>query len=119
MDLVRFFPHIFWVSNWAKDGQFPAGFRYKLLSVRDEKENKIELVTVMEEPGGIKTERDRITFSPLSAFERLAPGYVAKLEEAFGIKFERLDLTDIRSEADWEERCREEGFRNWEYSPPN
>jgi hypothetical protein len=117
-DFKRYFPHKFWVSNWKKDEEYPAGFRYKLLSVRDEQENRIELVTVMEEPGEIKTERDRSTIAPPEAFERLVPGYVAKLEETFGIEFALTDVSDIRDEENWKSVSEDEGFRPWKERPP-
>lgn len=116
LDFERFFPYKFWVSDWKKDEEYPAGFRYKLLSVRDEQENQIELVTVMEEPGEIKTERDRSTFPP-EAFEKFIPSYLAKLKETFGIEFALTDVSDIRSVEDWQGVSKGEGFRPWNKKP--
>lgn len=116
-DFASLFPHRFWVSNWSKDEEYPGGFRYKLLSVRDEKKDKIILVTVLEELDGCKTEMGRMVASPVSAFDPLIKEHVADMEKTFGIKFEESHLSYVRTEEEFDEVSHDEGWRDWEPGP--
>lgn len=103
IDFASLFPHVFWVSSWAADDQYPDGFRYKLLSVRPEPEGHIQLVVVLEQTDGSKHELSRLDISP-SAFCRTANTFVEGLSEAYGIAFTPIDLSSVVDQSEFERR---------------
>jgi hypothetical protein len=111
IDFRTRFPHKYWVSSWSKDEQYPQGFRYKLLSVRPEPDGLIELVVVLEEASGAKTEMKRLDVSP-SALDRTAATFTEGLGEEYDIEFTELDLTKVRTEREFERRVKEAGWNS-------
>ena len=111
IDFRTRFPHKYWVSSWSKDDQYPQGFRYKLLSVRPEPDGLIELVVVLEDASGAKTEMSRLDVSP-SALDRTAATFTDGLGEEYDIDFTELDLTMVRSEREFERRVKEAGWES-------
>jgi hypothetical protein len=109
IDFRKRFPHKYWVSSWSKDEQYPRGFRYKLLSVRPEPDGLIELVVVLEEASGAKSELKRLDVSP-SALDRTAATFTDGLSEEYKIDFTELDLTKVRSESEFERCVKEAGW---------
>ena len=109
IDFRTRFPHKYWVSSWAKDEQYPEGFRYKLLSVRPEPDGLIELVVVLEEASGVKSEMNRMDVSP-SALDRTAAIFTDGLAEEYKIEFTELDLTKVRTESEFERRVKAAGW---------
>ena len=101
IDFTARFPHKFWLSTWSDDDQYPEGFRYKLLSARPEPDGPIELVVLLEESSGDKSELTRVDVSP-SAFDRTAATFVDGLTEEYGIEFEEIDATGTRTLEDFE-----------------
>lgn len=95
------FPHKFWVSSWSNDDQYPDGFRYKLLSVRSEPDNQIELVLLLEEPSGDKSEMTRMDVAA-SAFDRTAATFIDGLADEYGLEFDEVDATHTRSLSEFE-----------------
>jgi hypothetical protein len=110
IDFITRFPHKYWVSSWSVDDQYPAGFRYKLLSVRPEPEGLIELVVLLEEKSGAKIEMSRLSVSP-SALDRTAATFTDGLAAEYKLQFSELDLTGVRSEADFERIVMAAGWR--------
>jgi hypothetical protein len=104
LDFVTLFPHKSWISNWSKDEHYPEGFRYKLMSVRNEASGQFEFVVVIEEPGERKTEMTRLTVAPESALERTARTFVKGLADDYHLEFEEQDFSGIRSEKEFERR---------------
>jgi hypothetical protein len=113
LDFVTRYPHKYWISNWAKDDAYPAGFRYKLLSVRAEPDDLIELMLVLEQPGGQKTVMKHLDVLP-SAFDRTAQTFVEGLAEAYGLDFELLDLSSVRASEEFERVVSEAGWHEFE-----
>ncbi len=113
MDFSQTFPHKYWISTWSKDESFPKGFRYKILTVHDEQEDMIEIVLALEEPGGLKNEMERMNVSP-SAADRTCAIFTDGLAEEHGIQFEELDLSEVRSEEEFERRVTEAGWYEWQ-----
>ena len=113
LDFVTHYPHKYWISNWAKDDAYPAGFRYKLLSVRPEPDDLIELMLVLEQPGGQKMVMKHLDVSP-SAFDRTAQTFVEGLSEAYGLDFELLDLSSVRTSEEFERVVSEAGWHEFE-----
>jgi hypothetical protein len=109
IDFKTRFPHKYWVSSWSKDEQYPQGFRYKLLSVRPEPDGLIELVVVLEEASGAKSEMKRLDVSP-SALDRTAATFTDGLSDAYKIEFTELDLTKVRNESEFERRVQAAGW---------
>jgi hypothetical protein len=108
-DFVNTFPHRFWVSNWASDEEYPSGYRYKILSVRPEPEGLIELVVLIEESSGAKTEMSRLRVSP-SLLDRAAERFVERIAGPHGLDFETIDLSDVRTEDEFERRIAQRGW---------
>ena len=111
-DFASRFPHKFWISSWAKDEQYPHGFRYKLLSVRPEPEGLIELVVLVEQFLGEKSEMTRLNISP-SAFNRTAATFTDGLAEEYNLNFEELDLSNVRTEQHFQEAVMAAGWQEW------
>jgi hypothetical protein len=96
IDFKESFPYKIWISTWSKDESYPIGFRYKLLSVRNESSEYVELVIVLEEPGGYKTEMKRMDIK-ISSFDDIAWGFVRGFEETYGIEFQVQDFSEIKT----------------------
>jgi hypothetical protein len=86
-----------------------SAFRYKLLSVRPEPDGLIELVVVLEEASGAKSEMKRLDVSP-SALDRTAAIFTDGLGEEYKIEFTQLDLTRVRTESEFERRVKAAGW---------
>ncbi len=112
VDFETRFPHHYWISTWATDEQYPKGFRYKILSVRPEPDGLFELVVVLEQRGGLKTEMENLSISP-SAFERTAKIFVDGLADSYGIKFEMLDTSSCRSAEEFDRVVTRAGWNEW------
>src|SRR5262245_38724075 len=102
IDFRDTFPHKFWISTWSKDDSYPMGFRYKLLSVRDNRSDYIELIIVLEEPGGYKTEMKRIDVK-ISTFDDVAWGFVRGFEETYGIEFQAQDFSEVKTKEEYDD----------------
>jgi hypothetical protein len=75
--------------------------KYKLLSVRPEPTGLIEMVLLLEEASGAKTEMKRLNVSP-SAFERTAAIFTDGLADEYNIEFTEMDLTRVGNESEFE-----------------
>lgn len=98
LDFTKRFPFKYWISDWAKDDTYPEGFRYKLLSVRDESEHMIEFVVVLQQLNGDKKLMKQMSIST-DAFERTANVFLEGLTGAYGLQFECLDFSTVRDAA--------------------
>jgi len=96
------FPHKFWISTWSKDDSYPMGFRYKLLSVRDNRSDYIELVVALEEHGGYKTEMKRMDVK-ISSFDDVAWGFVRGFEKTYGIEFQAQDFSEVKTKEEYDD----------------
>jgi hypothetical protein len=96
LDFARYFPHKFWISDWSEDDEYPEGFRYKVLGVRDEEEQAVELVLLLEERNGSKQEVHRALVK-VAAADGYARVFVDGLEEEHGLDFEEQDFTAVRT----------------------
>ena len=95
-DFLRFFPQKFWVSNSATDKIYPAGYCYKILSVRDENESKAELVLIRSQRDGTKETLHRAIVS-LGELDEAASIFSVGLAKKFGLDFEEQDFTAVRT----------------------
>jgi hypothetical protein len=111
IDFDIWFPHKFWVSDWVADDAYPDGFRYKILSVRNEKESYVNLVLIMQQRNGEKIERTNIDIN-LSGFDGYVNSFIPGLEETFGIDFQEFDMTAIRDDTAYEEFCHQNGWES-------
>lgn len=109
LDFVRFFPHKFWVSTWGTDLSYPDGFRYKLLTVRDETERRVELVLLLEQRDGDKLEMHRATID-MRQVDGYAGAFWKGLEEEHGVSFEEQDFTAARSIIEFDEAVAAHGW---------
>ena len=112
-DFQTTFPHKFWISSWNRDHSYPAGFRYKLLSARREPAGPIELVVILEQPGGFKTEMKRYDVER-EAFDRVAQTFVDGLAVSHAVDFEVVDLSWVLDPREFEEAAQAAGWYEWE-----
>jgi len=110
LDFRRFFPHKCWVSDWGKDPTYPDGFRYKILSVRDEKKREVELVILLEQDDGTKEEMHRVKLKPVKFVDKYARTLVDGLEKEDGIEFEEQDLSRVRKEEEFDRAIAKYGW---------
>lgn len=101
IDFARHFPHKFWISDWSEDDTYPDGFRYKLLGVRDEKKQVVELVLLLEEKCGDKQEMHRAQVK-LPAADGYARVFVDGLQEEHDLDFEEQDFTAVLTTEEFE-----------------
>jgi hypothetical protein len=108
-DYERWFPHIFWVSQWTSDDSIPDGYCYKLLSVRDESAGRVELVVLLTERNGDKNEMHRFSI-PTEQARSAARDWAAGLTKRFGLDFEEQDYSAIRTREDLNAATRKFGW---------
>jgi hypothetical protein len=108
-DFSRWFPHAFWVSEWKEDQSYPDGYRYKVLSVRDVVDDRAEVVVVLEERNGNKTEMARVA-GPLTGVRGMATHFTDGLGRRFGLIFEEQDFSAIRDEDEFYVKAKECGW---------
>lgn len=111
LDFERTFPHVFWTSNWGNDAEFPSGFRYKVFSRRHAPAGDLEVVLLQEARNGRKTEMQRWSVPP-DKFDA-SDEMIRMLEQDFSVKFDRVDMSAVRSFDEFEARSRQIG---WEVS---
>jgi hypothetical protein len=114
-DFTRWFPHVFWVSDWKEDESYPGGYRYKVLSVRDVIDQRVEVVVVLEERNGPKTEMARVS-GPLSGVRGMAIHFTDGLAGRFGLTFQEQDFSTVRDEEAFDANAKEYG---WTLSGPS
>jgi hypothetical protein len=73
----------------------------------------IHMVLVLEEPGGIKTEMESLQMSP-SAADRTCAIFTDGLRDEHGITFGELDLSEVRSADEFEQKVTKAGWYEWE-----
>jgi hypothetical protein len=95
-DYDRWFPHIFWVSQWASDDSYPNGYCYKLLSARDELSGCVEFAVILAERNGDKQELTRFSI-PLAEARGAAQLWIDGLSKRFNLNFEEQDYSSIRT----------------------
>ncbi len=103
LDFERTFPHVFWTSGWNADG-----FRYKVLSVRHEPGGALDFVLLQEARDGSKTELLRWS-GPADKIDAIADT-IELFEEKFAVRFDRVDMSAIRTFEEFETRSREIGW---------
>jgi hypothetical protein len=101
LDFTRFFPYKFWISDWGADSTYPDGFRYKLLSARDEKDGTIEVVLLLQAKCGAKQEMHGAEVK-LDGFDEYVGVFVDGLVSEYGIEFEEQDFSRVRSAEEFE-----------------
>lgn len=111
LDFERTFPHVFWTSGWGRDDEFPDGFRYKVFSIRHAPTGDFEVVLLHEGRDGRKTEMQRWSVPP-EKFDA-SDVMIQMLEQDLSIKFDRVDMSAVRTFDEFEARSRQIG---WEVS---
>ena len=114
LDFERVFPHKFWISTWARDESYPKGFRYKLLSARHEPGGPIELVILLEEPDGSKTEVKRYDVDR-EELDQVARTFTEGFTESYSVQFELHDFSSITEPGEFERAAEQAG---WHSSTP-
>jgi hypothetical protein len=110
-DFKHTYPHVLWSSGWGQDSEFPEGFRYKVFSVRLEPSGEFDVVLIQELKDGSK--KEMLRWSVPSDKVDPSADVIQKLEEQFGVTFERVDMSNVRTCEEFEARARQVG---WEVS---
>ena len=113
IDFETSFPGMFWISNWSKDESYPNGYRYKLLSSVSEIQQFAELVVVIEEPDGNKTEMSRMDLK-LPILKSVGDDFVKELSEEYNLDFEFQDLTEATTPQIFESKITKLGWSDFE-----
>jgi hypothetical protein len=115
VDFVEVFPHKFWISSWSSDSQYPAGFRYKLMSARREPDNVVHFLIVLEQRSGDKEVLSSLDINA-PVFDRVAAEFVDGLAAKHGLDFEEQDFSSCRTLADFDKEVARRGWTSTE--PP-
>jgi hypothetical protein len=110
LDFVRFFPHKFWISSWSEDEAYPDGFRYKVLSARDETVKTVEFVLLLQARDGTKQEMHRAAVG-VDGADRYIRVFVEGRESEYGIDFEEQDFSEVRLPKEFETLVAERGWQ--------
>jgi hypothetical protein len=113
IDFRAVFPYLAWLSTEGHDDKYPDGFRDKLLSVRSADSQTVEFALIRELSDGTKTVALHAR-GPLSPFGETATALVNDFSRRYAIRFERIDLTDVRDLETF--RARAAGL-GWDVSP--
>jgi hypothetical protein len=114
-DFNRWFPQVFWVSDWKEDRSYPDGYRYKVLSVRDAEAERAEVVVVLEERSGHKVEMSRVA-GPLADVRTMGSHFTEGLAIRFGLVFEEQDFSSANSQDAFDALAKQHG---WAMSEPS
>ena len=109
IDFERYFPHLTAVSEETRDREFPQGVQYKFLSVRDEQKNVIVLAMTRRE-GPDRIVRLFLAEGPVANSETTFKDTVAKFSGRIGMKFEIIDLREVRSVAEFQTHTSQLGW---------
>ena len=104
IDFERYFPHFVATSEETRDQSFPQGVQFKLISVRDEKEQLV-WVTLTRREGQERLIRVFLAKGPIEGSEKTFRGAVAKFADAEKMRFEIVDLRDVRTSGAFKERA--------------
>src|SRR5258708_2623767 len=95
-DFGRYFPDKHWVSDWSEDEEYPDGYCYKLLTARDARTGKTEVVLVLTQADGTKEEMMRAKIASRD-FDGFAKTVTDRLSEEFGLDFQERDYSRVRT----------------------
>ena len=109
IDFERYFPHLIATSEEVRDQQSPNGLQWKFITVRDE-QDKIVWVTLRRREGQDRVIQAFLAKGPLEGSDTIFRGAVAKFSETEKIRFEIVDLRDIRTFAAFTERAEALGW---------
>ena len=95
IDFKRYFPHILAISEIQKDSQFPDGYQYKFITVRDE-EDKVMFLALTRRGGTDRLVRLYLAKGPIASdldMRNRAEQFGKRLQ----LKFEVVDLRELRT----------------------
>jgi hypothetical protein len=104
IDFQRYFPHFIATSEEVRDQRSPNGLQWKFITVRDEQDD-IVWVTLRRREGEDRVTQAFLAKGPLEGSEATFRGAVAKFSETEKVRFEIVDLRDIRTFATFSERA--------------
>jgi len=116
VDFERYFPHMVAVSEEVKNVAWPRGVQWKFISVRDEKESTVTVALIRRE-GHERIVRLLLAKGPQDKAEEGFRNLVSETGDEQNVKFDIVDLRDVRSFAALKERA---GSSGWGMQPlPN
>ena len=104
IDFERYFPHLVAISDEIRDPRFPNGLQWKFITVRDE-QDKVVWITLRRREGQDRIVQAFLAKGPLDNSEATFRGSVATFSETEKIKFEIIDLRDVRTVAAFTKRA--------------
>jgi hypothetical protein len=108
-DFTDVFPAKMWVSHWTTDGQYPDGYRYKIMSALHAAENVVELLVVLEQRSGDKEVLEQLTIRP-PAVDRIGRHFADGLKQKLALDFEEQDFTQCRTAEAFDVAARRYGW---------
>jgi hypothetical protein len=109
IDFQRYFPHLVAVSEEAKDKEFPEGVQYKFLTVRDEHEDAI-FIALVRRDGPDHVVREFLAKGPVDKSEETLRETVNRFSTSVHLKFEFIDLRQIRTFEEFKARAASLGW---------
>ena len=109
VDFHRYFPHLVAVSEVASDDAFPQAFQYKYLTVRDEVDHVV-FVALTRREGSDRIVRLLLAKGPVEGSEKTLRDAVASFSKTVKVKFEFIDLRDIKTYAEFSDRTKSLGW---------
>lgn len=100
LDFQRYFPYLIAVSEVQKSENNPEGIQYKFITVRDEQE-KVVIIALVRRDGPDHVSRLLLAQGPIDNAERAMKSTVAKFSERVHLKFDFVDLRDVRNAEDF------------------
>ena len=100
LDFQRYFPYLIAVSEVQKSENYPEGVQYKFITVRDEQE-KMVIIALIRRESPDHVSRLLLGQGPIDNAEQAMKSTVAKFSENVHLKFEFVDLSDVRNADDF------------------
>ncbi len=116
IDFTTTFPWIMWVSSEGHDNEYPAGFVYKILTVRNADWTNGELVLVRQLHDGSKVVAIHAK-GTLKGFDGAGQSIADKFSAMFHITFQRFDFRDSHTFEEFREEAQKNGWSVSDISP--
>ncbi len=109
IDFERYFPHLVATSEEFRDPRSPNVLQWQFITVRDE-QDRIVWLTLRQREGLVRIVQAFLAKAPFDGSEADFREVVAKFSEAEKIRFEIVDLRDIRTHSAFTERAASLGW---------
>jgi len=115
VDFTSTFPWLVWVSSEGHDSEYPAGFVYKILTVRSADSTTGEIVLIRQLHDGTKSVAIHAK-GALGGIESACQSIADKFSALFKITFQKFDLRDVHDASELQARVKQFGWSEAELS---